>query len=184
MPISSFHGLRKNSVPSKPWNSTKCSPQKNNPRESPTRTQSFRVPRLWESGIHEEDLDDAKYLKGYHSSVGIYTKNSYGNGKALRKSSMTSRPRSAREESRLKRRDTFPKFAGEISSSRRTTEQNFRRSKTDPSIVPEKRARKNSNKTPKRPTSLWTVGRKEGFSSTKIRRQKVNLKSSIARTAG
>lgn len=186
MPISSFHGLRRNSVPTKPWNSTKCSPQKNNPRESPTRTRSFRVPRLWESGIHdvyEEDRDDAKHLKGYHSSVAIYTKNSYGNGKTLRKSSMNPRPRSARQESRLKRRDTFPKFAGEISSTRRSTEQTFRRSKTDPSIVPEKRARKISNKTPKRPTSLWTVGKKEELASTKIRRQKV-FKSSIVRMAG
>ena len=177
MPISSFHGLRKNSIPTKPWNSTKCSPQKNTPRESPTRRWSFRVPRLWESGFHdvnEEDRDDAKYLKGYHSPVVISTKNSYGNRKTLRKSSMNSRPRGARQESRLKRRDTFPKFAGEISSTRCPTEQIFRRSKTDPSIVPEeKRTRKISNKPPKRPTSLWTLGKKEELSPTKTRRQKV-----------
>lgn len=175
MPISSFHGLRKNSVPSKPWNSTKSSSQKISPHDSPTRKRSLGVPRLWENDFHEvygEEPDYAKYFKGNRSPVITYTQRSYG--KTPRKSSVNSRPRSARQERTLKRRDTFPKFSREIRSSQRVDESVFRRSKTDPSIISEKNIRKISNNPPRRPTSLWSVGKKEEKSPTKLRRRKVS----------
>lgn len=176
MPISSFHGLRKNSVPTKPWNSTKTSPQKTSLRESPTHTarkRSYGVPRLWENEFQEsfgEEQDEAKHFKSYRSPVATYTQKNYG--KTPRRSSINSRPRSARQERGVKRRDTFPKFQGEISSLR-TAERVFRRSKTDPSIIPDKKARKNSNKPPQRPTTLWTTDKKVEKASPKFHRRKV-----------
>ena len=171
MPISSFHGLRRNSVPTKPWNCTKSSPQRASPTGTYTRKRSvFGVPQLWSENEFEEQ-DDAKYLKNNRSPVVSHTQRSYG--KTSRKSSVNSRPSSVRQERwSLKRRETFPKFTGETCSPR-TAAKDLRRSKTDPSIFPDKKARRNINKPLKRPTTLWNVGKKEDRSSTKFRRRKV-----------
>lgn len=181
MPISSFHGLRKNSVPTKPWNSTRSSPLRNSPRESPTRKRSsVGAPRPWENGfpsVYDEERNDAKYSKTRYSPVVTCTPKDYGNGTdALRKSSLSFRTRNVRQERSLKRRDTFPKRNGGNYSTR-TTNQALRRSKTDPSIVHEDGARKISNKPPKRPTCLWqtTSERELTKSPTKSRRRKVRF---------
>ncbi|KAL9973046.1 hypothetical protein ACROYT_G019453 [Oculina patagonica] len=174
MPISSFHGLRKNSVPVNAWNSTRTSVQRNPSRGSAIvtsyngRKRPVGVPRLWDNDYHEafdkdRNDDEEKYSR------------SYPNGRILRRLSATSRPKSARLVDRgLKRRDTFPRFAAEIGSTR-TEGRDYRRSKSDPSIIAEKKRRKSSTKTPKRPSTLWTVGKKEEkCSSSTSRRRKVN----------
>ena len=156
MPISSFHGLRKNSVPANSWNSTRTSTHRSSSRGSPAsyngRKTLFGVPRLWDNDNHaafekNRDYDETKYSK------------SYSNGRISRKLSVSNRPRSARLADRgLKRRDTFPRFAGEIDGSSRRTEarQGYRRSKSDPSITAEKTRRKSSGstRTIKRPSTL------------------------------
>lgn len=176
MPISSFHGLRKNSVPANSWNSTgRLNSAQKNPSRGTTRgyngrKRSFGVPPLWDNDYHEafkKDRDDNedKYSKSYPS------------GRIQRKLSANSRPRSARLADRgLKRRDTFPRFAGEPGSSR-TDGQNYRRSKSDPSIIAaEKKRRISSAKSPKRPSTLWTGSkREEKSSSSTSRRRKVRF---------
>lgn len=173
MPISSFHGLRKNSVPANSWNSTRTSVQRNPSRGSTIATsyngrkRPVGVPRLWDNDYHEafekdRNDDEAKYSR------------SCPNGRITRKLSGNSRPKSARLADRgLKRRDTFPRFAGEVGSTR-TEGRVYRRSKSDPSLIAEKKRRKSSTKTPKRPSTLWTVGkREEKSSSSSLRRRKV-----------
>ena len=173
MPISSFHGLRQNSVPAKPWNSTKTSPQRTIPRDSLVRKRSLGVPRLWEHNFQvvDELQDDAKChkLENSHSSLG------------LQKSGKTTfllklKSRNERQSKEIKRRDTFPRF--EISSPR-TNEKVLKRSKTDSSIiVPKKKTvrkfKDTDNKSPKRPSSLWIKGKREERSPSKFRKRKVS----------
>lgn len=172
MPISSFHGLRRNSVPAKPWNSTKTSPQRTIPRDGLIRKRSLGVPRLWEHDFQvvDELQDDAQCYKSSHSSF-VPQKSE----KTARKFSLNLKSRNERQTREIKRRDTFPKF--EI-SSRRTSEKVLKRSKTDSSIsVPKKTVSKfkvTDSKSPKRPTSLWTTGKREERSSAKFRKRKVS----------
>ena len=172
MPISSFHGLQRNSVPAKPWNSTKTSPQKTNARDRLVRKQSFGVPRLLE---HEAQnvyylQADTRDLKSLHSSVVTHTQKNSNMGRKL-----SLRSRRSRE---LKRRDTFPKHeAGEIGT--RTNDSALKRSKTDPSIgIPKKvpgKFKVTDNKTPKRPTTLCTTTKRDERSPTKFRKRKVSF---------
>lgn len=172
MPISSFHGLRKNSVPAKSWNSTRTSGQRNpscnNQTSNWTRTRPYGVPRLWDNEYDDgfaidREEGDVRNFKGFPDVSRI-----------SRKLSASSRPRSARFADRgLKRRDTFPRFAGEIGVARMEG-QDYKRSKSDPSITAEKKRRKISAKSPKRPSSLWTAGKRgENYSST-FRKRKVS----------
>ena len=174
MPISSFHGLRRNSVPAKPWNSTKTSPQRTIPQDSLFRKRSHGVPRLWEHDyqIVDELQGDAKCDKNSHSSFVLQK-----SGKTTRKFSLNLKSRNERQSKEIKRRDTFPRF--EI-SSRRTSEKVLKRSRTDSSIsIPKKTVRKfkvTDNKFPKRPTSLWTTGpgKREERSPSKFRKRKAS----------
>lgn len=174
MPISSFHGLRKNSVPANSWNSTR-SPAQRNPSCSSqttnkTRKRIFGVPRLWDN-----EYDEAFAIDREEGEV-TYSK-SYPNGRISRKLSANSRPKSARLADRgLKRRDTFPRFAGEIGASRMEG-QDYKRSKSDPSITAEKKRRKSSTKSPKRPSALWTVGKRGENSSSTLRKRKVSCRN-------
>lgn len=185
MPISSFHGLRKNSVPAKAWNSTKT-PQRSPPSRSSATSNNARkipygLPRLWDNEYHEafvidreddREHDDAKYSKSYPSSGVACTQKS--NGRICRKLSANSRPKSARLPDRgLKRRDTFPRFAAENAGSPRTEGHDYKRSKSDPSIGAEKKQRKGSIKSLKRPSTLWTVGKREDKPSSALRKRKV-----------
>lgn len=171
MPISSFHGLRRNSVPAKPWNSTKTSPQRTIPRDSLVRKRSLGVPRLWEHNFQvvDELQDDAKWHKNSHSSFGLQK-----SGKTT--FSLNLKSRNERQSKEIKRRDTFPRF--EISSPR-TSEKVLKRSKTDSSIiVPKKKTvrkfKDTDNKSPKRPSSLWIKGKREERSPSKFRKRKVS----------
>lgn len=174
MPISSYHGLRKNSVPATPWNSTKTSPHRNGLSRSHQTSNNSRkrpigLPRLWdhEEFLIDDEQDGDKCSKSYPSPV----------VRSYRRSSASSRPRSARlaTDRGLKRRDTFPKFAGEISDSYSTEGRRvYTRSKSDPSILAEKKRRKSSNTAPKRPSTLWTVGKRQDKSNSfSLRRRKV-----------
>ena len=173
MPISSFHGLRKNSVPANSWNSTRTSAQSRNPScnnqtSNNTRKRHFGVPRLWDNEYDEvfaidREEGEVRYSKGFPDGSRI-----------SRKLSASSRPRSARLADRgLKRRDTFPRFAGEIGTSRMKG-QDYKRSKSDPSITAENKRKKNSTKCPKRPSSLWTAGKRGENSSSTVRKSKVS----------
>ena len=171
MPISSFHGLRRNSVPAKPWNSTKTSPQRTIPRDSLVRKRSLGVPRLWEHNFQvvDELQGDAKYHKNSHSSFGLQK-----SGKTT--FSLNLKSRNERQSKEIKRRDTFPRF--EISSPR-TSEKVLKRSKTDSSIsVPKKKTvrkfKDTDNKSPKRPSSLWITGKREERSPSKFRKRRVS----------
>lgn len=172
MPISSFHGLRKNSVPANSWNSTRTSVQRtpscNNQTSNNTRKRHFGVPRLWDNEYDDgfaidREEGDVRNSKGYPDVSRI-----------SRKLSASSRPRSARLADRgLKRRDTFPRFAGEIGAPHMEG-KDFKRSKSDPSIAAEKKRRKNIAKSSKRPSSLWTASKRgENYSST-FRKRKVS----------
>ncbi|XP_067040730.1 microtubule-associated tumor suppressor 1-like isoform X2 [Acropora muricata] len=170
MPISSFHGLRRNSVPAKPWNSTKTSPQRTIPRDSLVRKRSLGVPRLWEHNFQvvDELQDDAKCHKNSHSSFGLQK-----SGKTT--FSLNLKSRNERQSKEIKRRDTFPRF--EISSPR-TSEKVLKRSKTDSSIIiPKKKTvrkfKDTDNKSPKRPSSLWIKGKREERSPSKFRKRKL-----------
>ncbi|XP_074619535.1 uncharacterized protein LOC141878474 [Acropora palmata] len=170
MPISSFHGLRRNSVPAKPWNSTKTSPQRTIPRDSLVRKRSLGVPRLWEHNFQvvDELQGDAKYHKNSHSSFGLQK-----SGKTT--FSLNLKSRNERQSKEIKRRDTFPRF--EISSPR-TSEKVLKRSKTDSSIsVPKKKTvrkfKDTDNKSPKRPSSLWITGKREERSPSKFRKRRL-----------
>lgn len=175
MPISSYHGLRKNSVPATPWNSTKISPHKNLSRSNSTSYNSSKrplgLPRLWnpEEFLIDDEQGGDKYSKSCPSST-VHSS---------RKPLVNSRPRSARSaaDRRLKRRDTFPKFASEFY---RNESREYRRSKSDPSILAKKKQRKSSITAPKRPSTLWTVGkRQEKPNSSSARRRKVGCQFTV-----
>jgi len=172
MPISSFHGLRKNSVPANSWNSTRTSLQRNpscnNRTSNNARKRHLSVPRLWDS-----ENDDGFAIDRKEGEV-RYSKGFSDGSQISRKLSANSRSRSARLADRgLKRRDTFPRFVGEIGASRMEG-QDYKRSKSDPSITAEKKRKKSSTKSPKRPSSLWTAGKRgENYSST-LRKRKVS----------
>ena len=173
MPISSFHGLRKNSVPANSWNSTRTyvqrNPSYNNQTVSNnTRKRHFGVPRLWDNEYDDgfaidRDEGDVRSSKGYSDA-----------SRVSRKLSASSRPKSARPADRgLKRRDTFPRFAGEIGTARMEG-RDYKRSKSDPSITAGKKRRKSSAKSPKRPSSLWTAGKRGENHSSTFRKRKVS----------
>lgn len=171
MPISSFHGLRKNSVPANSWNSTRTSaprsPSYNNQTSNYTRKRHLGVPRLWDN-----EYDETFDLDRKESEV-RYSKGLYPDGRISRKLSASSRPKSARLADRgLKRRDTFPRFAGENGTSRMKG-QDYKRSKSDPSITADKKRRKSSTKSPKRPSTLWTAGKRGENSPSTVRKRKV-----------
>jgi len=172
MPISSFHGLRKNSVPANSWNSTRNSLQRNpscnNQASHNARKRHFGVPRLWDN-----EYDDGFAIDREEGAVRC-SKGFPDGSRLSRKLSASSRPRSARlADKGLKRRDTFPRFVGEIGASRKEG-QDYKRSKSDPSITAGKKRRKSSAKSLKRPSSLWTAGKRgENYSST-LRKRKVS----------
>lgn len=180
MPISSFHGLRKNSIPTKPWNSTRSSPQRSSPTE--TRKRSiFGEPQLWTSNEFQDAFEDDQDIERYYNKCSgspVVNHTPKSRGKTSRKPSLNSQPNSARiKRVGLKRRETFPKFSGEC-SRRSEASKVLRRSQTDPTIFPaDKKPRKDSYKPQKRPSLLWTVSKKEENSSTKFRRRKVSLYS-------
>ena len=185
MPISSFHGLKDNSVQT--WTTTKSS-QRNSPRKGSggrsnyQRKLSLGSRRNWERGyvdghkLPENEgrrLTTTRYSKVWIHSVVDDTRKSKDRITA-RTTLKYYRLQVQPNERKLARRDTFPNFRYDNAPPKLPARE-FERSKSDPSISLEKTKMMGSSRSPRKSSSLWK-GKTNVVLSSKQRDNKVSHK--------